>query len=133
MRVEKWLFGAGLPIFLAVALVYGFFTHWSEHVGLVALVVLSLMCGMVGLYLHLTSKKLDFRPEDDIAGEQASAEGDYGFFSPFSWWPLPLAAGAAVTFLGLAVGWWVFIVGVVFASLALVGWCFEYFRGENSI
>lgn len=133
MKVETWLFGAGLFTFMPVGIVYGLLTHWSEPVGPTALIVLSFMCGMVGFYFFLTSRKLDARPEDNPAALQAEAEGDYGFFSPHSWWPLPLGAAAAVTFLGLAIGWWVFIIGVVFAVLALIGWSFEYFRGDNSI
>ena len=66
-------------------------------------------------------------------GPDLAAEGEYGFFSPHSWWPLPLAAGAALMFLGLAVGWWLLIIGAVVGGMALVGWTFEYFRGENAV
>jgi Cytochrome c oxidase subunit IV. len=44
-----------------------------------------------------------------------------------------LAASAAVVFLGLAVGWWLFIIGVCLAVVALIGWTFEYFRGEHAV
>lgn len=132
MSVESGLFKAGVVAFALVGIVYGFWTGWNEPVGAVALLLLATMCGMIGVYLSLTARKLDARPEDDPAAQQFEAEGDYGFFSPYSWWPLPLAASAAVVFLGLAVGWWVFIVGVVFAMLSLIGWSFEYFRGDNA-
>ena len=72
-------------------------------------------------------------PEDDPAAPISAAEGEYGFFSPHSWWPLPLAAGAALMFLGLAVGWWLLIIGSVVGGMALIGWTFEYFRGENAV
>ncbi len=88
---------------------------------------------LVGFYLWWTARKLDDRPEDDPAAPIAAAEGEYGFFSPHSWWPLPLAAGAALMFLGLAVGWWLLIIGGVVGGMALVGWTFEYFRGENAV
>ena len=63
----------------------------------------------------------------------SAAEGEYGFFSPHSWWPLALAASAAVVFLGLAVGWWLVIIGICLTGLATIGWTFEYFRGENAV
>lgn len=132
MSIESGLFKAGVVAFVLIGIVYGVLTDWSEPVGWVALVLTGLMCGMIGVYLSLTARKLDARPEDNPLAFQEEAEGDYGFFSPHSWWPLPLAASAALAFLGLAVGWWVFIVGVVFGILSLVGWTFEYFRGENA-
>ena len=46
-----------------------------------------------GFYLWWTARKLDDRPEDDPAAPISAAEGEYGFFSPHSWWPLPLAGG----------------------------------------
>ncbi len=133
MKVEEGLFIAGFFAFLPVALVYGWLTEWDELVGPVALGLLAIMCGMIGVYLRLTAGKLDPRPEDDPAALQSAAEGDYGFFAPTSWWPLPLSIGAALLFTGLAVGWWLFIVGLVVGTLALIGWCFEFFRGDNAI
>ncbi|MBK7723578.1 MAG: cytochrome c oxidase subunit 4 [Austwickia sp.] len=130
MKIESVLFSAGFFAFALVGVIYGLLTKWQEPVGPVALIFLAFMCGMVGFYLYNTGRKLDARPEEDPTATQDMAEGDFGFFSPYSWWPLPLAAGAAVTFVGLAVGWWLFFVGVVFSVLALIGWCFEYFRGE---
>lgn len=130
MQIESKLFWSGFVAFALVGVVYGLLTKWTEPVGPVALIFLAFMCGMVGFYLGNTGRKLDARPEEDPTATQDMAEGDFGFFSPYSWWPLPLAAGAAVTFVGLAVGWWLFFVGVVFSVLALIGWCFEYFRGE---
>ena len=50
-----------------------------------------------------------------------------------SWWPLQLGVAALLTFLGLAVGWWIFLIGVLFAVVALLGWSFEYFRGDIGI
>ncbi|HEX8972437.1 cytochrome c oxidase subunit 4 [Oryzihumus sp.] len=133
MKVETWLFGAGTFIFAPLGLIYGFFTHWNEPVGPVALMLTAGLSALIGFYLWWTGRKLDDRPEDDPFAPVEAAEGDYGFFSPHSWWPLPLAASAALTFLGLAVGWWLVVIGVVFGSFALVGWVFEYFRGERAV
>ena len=73
---------------------------------------------MIAFYLWATGRRLPERPEDNPGGEIAEFEGEYGFFSPHSWWPLPLAAAAAVCFLGIAVGWWMFIIGAAFGVVA---------------
>ena len=88
---------------------------------------------MIAFYLWATARTPPARPEDDPSGDIAEAEGEYGFFSPHSWWPLPLAAAAAICFLGLAVGWWLFIIGAAFGVVALVGWTFEYFKGDDAV
>ena len=136
MKVESKLFLYGVIPFALVAAVYAFATSRSEHgiepVGVVCLVLLAIMVGMAGSYLAITSRKLDARPEDDLDGEISDAEGDYGFFSPHSWWPLPLAFSGALAFLGLAIGWWLVLIGGVLGALALVGWVFEYWRGAHA-
>ena len=106
MKVEYWLFGGGVFVFAPFGVIYGFFTHWQESVGVAGLFLAAGLSALVGFYLWWTARKLDDRPEDDPAAPISAAEGEYGFFSPHSWWPLPLAAGAALIFLGLAVGWW---------------------------
>ncbi|WP_313022270.1 cytochrome c oxidase subunit 4 [Mobilicoccus sp.] len=133
MKQTSALFNAAFIFFVPVTIIYGFFTKWQEPVGVVAMLLLGLMGLMFGMYLRLTMKKLDRDPADDPRGEQWMQEGEYGFFSPHSWWPLPLAASAIIVFLGLRLGLWVFLVGVVFGAVALIGWVFEYFRQDMAI
>jgi cytochrome c oxidase subunit IV len=33
----------------------------------------------------------------------------------------------------MAVGWWLAITGVFLATGAVIGWTFEYFRGEHAV
>ena len=96
MKVEYWLFGGGVFVFAPFGVIYGFFTHWHEPVGVAGLFLAAGLSALVGFYLWWTARKLDDRPEDDPAAPISAAEGEYGFFSPHSWWPLPLAAGAAL-------------------------------------
>jgi hypothetical protein len=35
-----------------------------------------------------------------------------------------------VLFLGLVFAWWLFIIGVGFGTMAVIGMIFEYYRGE---
>jgi len=66
----------------------------------------------------------------DLSGEIAQGAGEQGQFAPYSWWPLALGFSAALLFAGLAAGWWLFLIGLPLGILSLVGWVFEYHRGE---
>ena len=120
-----------------MATIYGFWTSSTvlgiEWVGVIGLILGGLLGFMIAWYLWMTRRKLEVDPSDDPLGEIDEIQGDYGFFSPHSWWPLFLAAAAAICFLGLAVGWWMFIIGAFFAVPALIGWTFEYWKGENAL
>ena len=129
MRTSSSLFTLGLIFFIPVAAIYAYFSNF-EPVGSVGMLLLGIMSGMVGLYLRATLRKLDESPSDNPDGTIAQGAGEYGFFAPYSWWPLFLGVSAMLVFLGLAVGWWVFVIGVVCAVLSLIGWTFEYFRGD---
>lgn len=132
MKVETWLFGSGVFLFVPISLVYGRLTHYEELVGFLGIFLVGLFSAMVGGYFWLTARKIDVRPEDNPVAQVHEGSGEQGFFSPWSWWPIFVAASAATLFLGLAVGWWVFIIGIFFASIALIGWVYEYYRGDHS-
>jgi hypothetical protein len=117
----------------AMATWYGIWTGWSEPVGPVGLYLGGLLGFMIATYLAITRRKLDLDPSDDPLGNIDDIQGEYGFFSPHSWSPLWLALAAAVCFLGLAVGWWLFIIGAFFAVPALIIWTFEYWRGPHAL
>lgn len=131
MKIETWLFGSGIFFFTPIAIVYGWLSGW-EAVGTVALLLTAGLAGLIGGYLAVTSRRIDPRPEDDPSGEIAEAAGELGFFAPYSWWPLPLALAGAVIFTGLAVGWWLFYLGVPLAAIAVIGWVYEHSRGEHA-
>ena len=117
-----------------VALIYGVWNDSSEPIGVVCLVVAALLGFMIAGYLNITRRKLDgVPPEDDPLGEISDIAGDYGFFSPYSWWPLWLGVSCAVIFLGLALGWWIVALGSVLVIPALIGWVFEYWKGPHAL
>lgn len=126
-----WLFGVFAA---ACSVLYGVWGDWYEPVGVVGLALGALLGFMIAAYLNITRRKLEgVPPEDDPLGEISDIAGDYGFFSPHSWWPLFLALTAALIFLGLAVGWWLVALGAFFAGPALVGWVFEYWKGPHAL
>ena len=133
MKVETKLFAYLCVFFGVLTLIYGFWSNWSEPIGVTALLLTMLLFLLTGFYLYITGKALPLRPEDNITGEIDEGEGNYGYFVASSWTPLWLALSGAVLFTGLAVGWWLFIIGAFFGAVALVLWVFESFSGEYSI
>jgi hypothetical protein len=133
MKVEFRLFVVIGVFFAVVGTIYGTATHWNEQVGPFGLYLCAGVAALIGFYLWETGRKLDPRPEDDPEALISAAEGEYGFFSPHSWWPLAVAGAGAVVFLGLAVGFWLSIIGAFLSVLAVIGWTFEYFRGEHAV
>ena len=64
----------------------------------------------------------DDRPggaEDRKDGEIVEGAGELGFFPPYSWWPLWCGMCLATMVLGVAVGWWLFIIGAALGAVAL--------------
>lgn len=68
-------------------------------------------------------------PEDRLDAEIDDGDPEIGFFNPFSWWPIALAAGCTLIFLSLAVGIWIIFFGVAITAVSLVGWVYENYRG----
>ncbi|MBB2984956.1 cytochrome c oxidase subunit 4 [Terracoccus luteus] len=133
MKVETKLFIYLFIFFIPVTLVYGFWTKFTEPIGLTALILTAGLFVLTGFYFYMTGKNLPLRPEDNLTGEIEEGEGNYGYFVASSWTPLWLAGAGAIMFLGLAVGWWLFIIGAFLGAVAVVLWVFESFSGEYSI
>lgn len=131
MRLETRLFVILTPIFLFFWVVYGFWSGW-EAVGTAALLLTAGLTGMIGFYLALVARRIDARPEDDPYAEIEQGAGEQGVYAPWSWWPFVVGLAAAITFAALAVGWWLFYIGLALGVVALVGWVFEFSRGQHA-
>jgi uncharacterized membrane protein len=132
VKTETTLFGAGVVFFAPLAIIYGIVTSWNEPVGAAALFLTAGLALLIALFFWITSRRIDPRPEDDGNADISEGAGEQGVFAPFSWWPLPLGIAAALVFAGLAVGWWLVGIGAAFGTIALVGWVFEFYRGEHA-
>ena len=73
---------------------------------------------------------MDPRPEDRLDAEVDEGSGEIGFFSPHSWWPLFLAAGASIVPLGVVFGMWLLIIGAILSLVAISGFVLEYYVNE---
>ena len=130
MKVEGLIFVVVALFFLIVTPIYWFMSE--DPTGTTALTLTFGLGALVSFYLLSTSRKVHPRPEDRQDGEIEELSGEYGFFSPYSWWPLACAASAAVVFAGLVFGWWLFLIGAAMAVIAVNGMVYEYYRGEHA-
>ena len=131
MKAEAWIFAITTAFLVVVSPAYWLIA--GDWTGTSALVMTTLLAGMVTLYLGFHATKMEPRPEDRQDGEIADGAGELGFFPPYSWWPLWTAMSLGTCVFGVAMGaWWLFIIGAVLGAMALVGWIFEYYRGEHA-
>lgn len=128
MRLEGIIFAILVVFFIIVTPIYWYLSE--DPTGTTALVLTFGLSALIAFYLLYTSRRVYPRPEDRLDGEIEEMAGEYGFFSPHSWWPLACAASGAVVVLGLVFAWWLFIIGVALGAMAVVGLVFEYYRGE---
>lgn len=128
MKSEAYMFIVLTVFFLIVTPIYWVMSE--DPTGTTALALSFGLVFLLSFYLLFTANRMEPRPEDRADGEIEDAAGEYGFFSPHSWWPLAAATAGALMFLGIVFGWWLFIIGGVFMVVSVLGMVFEYYRGE---
>ena len=128
MKIEGGLFLGGSLFYVTLSVIYSVVS--GDVIGTTVLALMGAFALIIGFYVLFTGKRVGARPEDRLDADIDEADPNYGFFSPHSWWPLPVAAGAAITFLGLIFATWIMVIGVTMLLVAVFGWLFEYYRGE---
>ncbi len=116
--------------FLAVFYVIMTVVYWGvggEPVGITGMTLAACLAGMVGFYLWFTQKRIGVAiPSDNDEAEIADDAGELGFYSPQSWWPLPVALSATALSLGLIIGWWLVLIALGTLVLSIIGMVTEY-------
>ena len=130
MKIEAWVFGINAAFFAIVTPSYWLIS--GDPTGTAALVMTTLLALLVTFYLGFHANRMDARPEDLKEADVVDGAGELGFFPPYSWWPLWCGSAVAVCALGVVFGWWLFIIGLGAGSVALIGFVFEYYRGEHA-
>ena len=128
MKIEGWIFALGALFFLPISIIYWYFSR--DPIGTTALAMSAGLAFIVAFYVLYTAKRVYPRPEDRLDGEIDEADPEYGFFSPHSWWPLGVGFGSFIIAIGLIFAVWVIVFGVAVLMLAIIGWMFEYYRGD---
>lgn len=131
MKIESRLFEICAAFFflcgIAYAVISAYSTQGAEPVGVVGLFLTGGLALIVGTYFRFVSRRLEERPEDNPEAEVSDGAGDVGFFSPGSYWPIGVAAAAALVGISLAFFQvWLLVIAVVLLLLAVGGLVFEY-------
>ncbi len=137
MKVEGWIFGGLTIFFIIVTPVYWLIsadpvTGVPEITGTVALIMSTLLCLMIWVYLLLVARRMVPRPEDRKTGEIAEGAGELGFYPPSSKWPLFLSLTFVLVVLAPIYGWWLAIIGFGFGFITLTGLLYEFYRGDHA-
>jgi hypothetical protein len=125
MKVNWQLF-TGLAVFYVIMTVIYWYLG-GEPVGIGGMLLAAGLAGMVGFYVWFTQKRIGvILPEDSFTAEIADGAGELGFYSPHSWWPLPVALSSCTMGLGLIIGWWLTLIGVGALIISVIGMVTEY-------
>ena len=116
----------GLSIFyFIIAVVY--LQVGGEVLGFTGMLLSGCLAGMVGFYMWFTNRRIGaVLPEDNLTAEISDGAGELGFYSPHSWWPLPVALAACAAGLGLVLGWWLTIIAIPTLIISIIGFVTEY-------
>jgi len=119
-------------IFIGLALFYVLMTviYWQvggEPVGIGGMLLAAALAGMVSFYLWFTQRRIgQILPEDNLTALIADGAGDLGFYSPHSWWPLPVALSMCALTLSLIIGWWLTVISLGALVISIIGMVTEY-------
>ena len=124
--VTNWRLFGGLSLFYVVITI----VYWQvdgEPLGITGMLLSSFLAGMVGFYLWFTQRRIGTTlPEDNVTAEISDGAGELGFYSPHSWWPLPVALSMCVAGMGLLIGWWLTLIGISVLIISIIGMVTEY-------
>ena len=119
-------------LFIGLALFYVLMTviYWQvggEPVGIGGMLLAAALAGMVGFYVWFTQRRIgEILPEDNLTALISDGAGDLGFYSPHSWWPLPVALSMCALTLSLIIGWWLTVISLGALVISIIGMVTEY-------
>ncbi|MEY3149475.1 MAG: hypothetical protein RL029_749 [Actinomycetota bacterium] len=131
MKASYWLF---LFLFAFYVIVGGVYTYiGGEPVGITAIFLSAGLALIIGYYIWFLNRRTGgVLPEDNPQGMISDGAGELGFYSPHSWWPLPVGLSATAAGVGLVVGWWLTLIAVGALIISVMGFVLEYERPSNS-
>lgn len=125
MKTNWQLFG-GLSFFYVIISI-AYYLVGGEAVGITGMILAACLAGMVGFYVWFTQKRIGVElPEDRPSAEIAEGAGELGFYSPHSWWPLPVALSSMALALSLIIGWWLSLISLGALVISIIGFVTEY-------
>ena len=122
----NWQLFTGLSVFYVLMTVVYWYVG-GEAVGITGMLLAACLAGLVGFYVWFTQKRIGkVMPSDNVTAEISDGAGELGFYSPHSWWPLPVALAAVAMGVGLIIGWWLTVIAVSALFFGIIGWVTEY-------
>ena len=122
----NWQLFVGLSVFYVLMTVVYWYVG-GEAVGITGMLLAACLAGMVGFYVWFTQKRIGtLMPSDNLTAEISDGAGELGFYSPHSWWPLPVALAATAMGMGRIIGWWLTLIAVTALFFGIIGWVTEY-------
>lgn len=129
-----WILCAYFVIVATVYTVWNLISHGRiEWAGSTAVLLSAGLTGFIAAYLALARRKQGGElVEDQLDSDIDDGDPELGEFSPWSWWPILLAFGAGLFVIGLSIGgdFWLAYLSLPIIPVAVVGWIFEYYRGN---
>ncbi|MEY3753399.1 MAG: cytochrome c oxidase subunit 4 [Actinobacteria bacterium] len=119
-------------LFIGLALFYVLMTviYWQvggEPVGIGGMLLAAALAGMVGFYVWFTQRRIgQILPEDNLTAQISDGAGELGFYSPHSWWPLPVALSMCALTLSLIIGWWLTVISLGALVISIIGMVTQY-------
>ena len=128
MKTQGLVF-VGTAVFMAViGLIYWFTSYEASGTTMLGL---TLGIGLIpGVALLRWSRRSRMLPGDRADADPDDMDGALGSFPESSVWPVVLAAGAAMTGIGLVFGVWASLPGALLILVAFVGGVLES-RGQH--
>jgi hypothetical protein len=100
-----------------------------EWVGVIGIGLAGILSALIAFYVGATRRAQGGElPEDRVDADIDDGDPEIGYFSPWSWWPMLLALGTGLVFMGFAIGIWLCFIGAPLALLSIIGWYYEYYR-----
>jgi hypothetical protein len=131
MKASWRLFGGLSAFYVLMTVIY--WQVGGEPVGIGGMLLAACLAGMVAFYVWFTQKRIGVTlPEDNLTAEISDGAGELGFYSPHSWWPLPVALSACAFGLGLIIGWWLSLIAVGALMISVIGMVTKYEKPINS-
>lgn len=129
-----WLLTAYFVIIATVYTVWNISLHGRpEWAGSVAILLSGALTAFIASYLGLVKKKQGgVQVADRDLADIDDGDPEVGEFSPWSWWPVFLAFGISMVVLGICIGFmfWLSVFSLPLVLVGIVGWVYEYYRGN---
>ena len=132
--VILWILTAYFVLLSTVYTVWNIIEHGvPEWAGSTTILLAGALTAFIAVYLMLVERKQGGVLVEDMEDSDIDdGDPELGEFSPWSWWPIFLAGAASMVLLGIAIGFnfWFSFLSVPLLIIGVVGWVYEYYRGN---